>query len=177
MFKPSEIVSQKLLVTTAGVDMAKVLEKFNKDEKHLLAMGKFKIDGKSAKLVLEGDLTTNGVAENKWSNPTTGKTNTTCAVGIALSDEDLEFFESCQTTLGQLVGDDYELTTLVKNDIIYLKVKDKKVFNAMSNVKADKLFHGQKFATTVEFKFYINLKDEKAGVVLHPVKYVFEETD
>lgn len=161
------------LLSCAGVDMVKALAKFEKDEKHSLAMGKFKVDGKTIKLQLDGELSTNGVAENKWTNPTTNKATTTYSLGVALSDEDLEFFEKTANFLAEFVGGDYELTSLVKNDIIYLKAKDKKVFNAMSNVKADTLFHGQKVSVTVEFKFYINLKDEKAGIVLHPVKYAF----
>lgn len=176
MFKPSAITNEQVL-TIVGVDMAKATAKFEKDDKQLLQMGKFKLDSKSFKLSLDGELTTNGIAENKWTNPTTAKTTTTFSIGIALSDEDLEFFENQVNFLGSFVAaenEEYELTPLVKNDVIYLKVKDKKVFNAMANVKGDTLFHGQKVNVLVEFKFYINLKDLKAGLVLQPVKYVFE---
>lgn len=170
MSKPSEITST---LSCSGVDMQKALAKFEKDNKHSLEMGKFKVDGKTIKLQLDGELTTNGIAENKWTNSSTNKATTTYSLGLQLSDEDLEFFEKAANTLADFVGGDFELTSLVKNDIIYLKAKDKKVFNAMSNVKSDTLFHGQKVSVVVEFKFYINLKDEKAGVVLHPVKYNF----
>jgi hypothetical protein len=178
MFKPSEIKTHAFQVVPTGVDMAKSIAKFETDDKQQLQMGKFKIDNKSSKLVLEGELTTNGIAENKWSNSATGKSVITYSLGIRLSDEDLEFFETTQTTLGTFAGENYELTSIIKNDIVYLKCKDKKVFNAMSNVKCDTLFHGQKVTVTVDFKFYINLKDQKAGLVLHPVKYIFsQETD
>lgn len=170
MSKPSEISTASL--SCAGVDMAKALAKFENDSKRSLEMGKFKVDGKSIKLVLNGELTTNGIAENKWSSAT-GKSTVTHSLGLQLSEEDLSFFEEVANTLASFVGGDFELTSLVKNDVIYLKTKEKKVFNTMSNVKADKLFHGQKVEVVVEFKFYINLKDEKAGIVLHPVKYTF----
>lgn len=173
MFKPSEIIQNSYTLTCAGVDMAKAIQKFEKDNKHQLEMGKFKVEGKSVKLLLEGELTTNGMAENKWTNSVTNKSTTTLSLGIALDEEDLQFFEAAADALAIFVGDDYELTSLVKNDIIYLKAKDKKVFNAMSNTKSDTLFHGQKVSVVVEFKYYINLKDEKAGIVLHPVKYNF----
>jgi len=160
--------------------MAQASEKFQKDSKNSLAMGKFKVNGKTTKLILKGELTTNGIAENKWTN-SNGKSTVTHSLGIQLDDEDLMFFEEVANHLANFVGEDYELTSLVKNDVIYLKTKDKKVFNALSNLKADKLFHGQKVAVTVEFKFYINLADEKTGIVLTPVKYNFiaeeEEVD
>lgn len=161
------------LISCYGVNMIKAAEKFSNDSKHQLEMGKFKVDNKSVKLLLKGELTTNGIAENKWTNSSTNKATTTYSLGIQLSDEDFDFFEAAANCLALFVGDDYELTSLVKNDIIYLKAKDKKVFNAMSNVKADTLFHGQQVEAVVEFKFYVNLKDEKAGIVLHPVKYNF----
>lgn len=171
MSKPSEYLASTLICS--GVDMEKAKAKFEKDNKHSLEMGKFKSEGKTIKLQLDGELTTNGIAENKWTNTATNKATTTYSLGIQLSDEDLEFFEKTANTLADFVGGEYELTSLVKNDIIYLKAKDKKVFNAMSNVKADTLFHGQKMSVIVEFKYYINLKDDKAGIVLHPVKYNF----
>lgn len=170
MSKPSAIAITSL--SCAGVDMVKATEKYEKDKKHSLEMGKFKVDGKSIKLFLEGELTTNGIAENKWSNPS-GKSTVTYSLGIQLSEEDLSFFEEAANCLATFVGDNFELTSLVKNDVIYLKTKDKKVFNSMSNVKADTLSHGQKVVVTVEFKYYVHLKDEKAGIVLHPVKYNF----
>ena len=170
MSKPSEITLSTL--SCSGVDMAKAISKFENDSKHSLEMGKFKVDGRTIKIWVEGELTTNGIAENKWSN-STGKATVTYSLGIQLSEDDLTFFEGVANTLADFVGGDYELTSLVKNDVIYLKTKDKKVFNSMSNVKADTLFHGHKAAILVEFKYYINLKDEKAGIVLHPVKYTF----
>ena len=176
MFKPSLISSDCFEISCAGVDMEKAMKKFEKGGKQL-EMGKFKVDGKTVKLLLEGELTTNGLAENKWTNPTTNKSTTTHSLGISLDDDDLEFFESAANTLALFVGDDFELTSLVKNDIIYLKAKDKKVFNAMSNAKSDTICHGQKVSVIVEFKFYINLKDEKAGIVLHPVKYSFTKEE
>lgn len=168
---PAEIKIET--VSCSGVDMVKAIAKFEKDEKYSLQMGKFKVEGKTVKLKLLGELTTNGIAENKWSNPSSGKATTTYSLGLALDEEDLTFFEEAANALATFIPDSYELTSLVKNDIIYLKAKDKKVFNAMSNVKCDTLFHGQKVTVLVEFKFYINLQDEKAGIVLHPVKYTF----
>ena len=174
MSKPSEILNS--CITCTGVDMEKAVAKFQSNSKHSLEMGKFKVDGKTVKLLLEGELTTNGVAENKWSNAT-GKATVTHSLGIQLSEEDLSFFEKVANHLAEFVGGEYELTSLVKNEVIYFKIKDKKVFNANSNVKADTLFHGQKASILVEFKYYINLKDEKAGIVLHPVKYTFSSEE
>ena len=165
-------LSEISLVTCSGVDMAKVIQKYESDSKHSLAMGKFKADGKYQKIVLNGELTTNGIAENKWTNGTS-KPTISYSLGLQLSEEDLEFFEGVANNLATFVGDDFELTSLVKNDVIYLKTKDKKVFNSMSNVKADTLSHGQKVSVIADFKFYVNLKDQKAGIVLHPVKYTF----
>ncbi len=169
-------LSEISLVTCSGVDLAKATQKFESDTKRSLEMGKFKSDGKYQKLVLNGELTTNGIAENKWTNGTS-KATVTHSLGIQLSEEDLSFFEKVADILASFVGDEYELTSLVKNDVIYLKTKDKKVFNAASNVKADTLSHGQKVSVIVDFKFYINLKDQKAGIVLHPVKYTFTQDE
>lgn len=169
-------ISEISVVTCSGVDMAKTTQKYESDSKHSLAMGKFKSDGKYQKIILNGELTTNGIAENKWTNGTS-KPTTTYSLGIQLSEEDLEFFERVANNLATFVGDEYELTSLVKNDVIYLKTKDKKVFNSMSNVKADTLSHGQRVSIIVDFKFYINLKDQKAGIVLHPVKYTFMDDE
>lgn len=174
MFKPSSITSDKI-ITAVGVDMVKATAKFDKDPKQHLQMGKFKLDGKSFKLALDGELTTNGIAENKWTNPKTGKATTSFSIGIAISDEDLEFLDGVSNILVKLLHDpDYELTNIVKNDIIYLKVKDKEIFNELSNVTWPTLSHGQKFLVVLDLKFYINFKDLKAGLVLQPVKYVFD---
>ena len=168
-FTPSQL--SKSTLTTTGVDIKKAQSKFE-DGGAAFVMGNFKANGKSFKLKLVASVTSNGITENKWTN--NGKDSVTHSLGIKLEDDELEGVTELETFLATLIPDNFEITTVIKNnEILYPKVKDKKTFEALSNIKALQVVSGTECDILANLKFYRSFKDEKAGLVIQPVKYVF----
>lgn len=163
-------------VTASGINIEKAKTKYEETRK-FLEMGKIKVDNKPFHLDLVGEVTTQGIAENKWEDKASGTTITKLSLGFSFSnDEDLANMELFLKAVEDFCDPDFELTSPVKdNDIIYFQIKDLKNFNAMSNKKSPAIRNSQAVTVTCNVKFYMNFKDKKAGYVLQPIKFVFED--
>lgn len=161
---------------TMNFDMEKATQKYEKSSSNFIALGQCKDNGKSLKIYIEGELITHGIAENKFNN--SGKSVTSYSLGVSLEDPTVLFLDELTSKVGIVAsifpGESYTISNPVKDDVIYLKVKDKKTFKDFSNVKPEGLVRGQKVKVLLDVKFYVNLKDSKAGLTLQPLKYEFE---
>ena len=163
-------------ITASGINIEKSEAKYIATRK-FLEMGKLKLDNKPFQLELIGEVTTQGIAENKWEDKATGITTTKLSLGfIFINDEDLANMDLLTKAVEDFCPPDYELTNPVKdNDIIYFNIKDTKQFDTMSNKKSKAIRNSQAVTVTCLVKFYMNFKTKTAGYVLHPTKYVFED--
>jgi len=163
-------------ITASGINIEKAEVKY-KETRKFLEMGKLKMDNKPFQVELIGEVTTQGIAENKWEDKSTGGTVTKLSLGFAFTnDEDLVNMELFSKAVEDFCPPDFELTSPVKdNDIIYFNIKDLKQFDTMSNKKSKSIRNSQVVTVSCIVKFYMNFKDHKAGYVLHPTKYVFED--
>lgn len=171
---PSQIFSKS--VTAYGINIEKAEIKY-KETKKFLEMGKMKLDNKPFHLELIGEVTTQGIAENKWEDKASGTTTTKLSLGFSFTnDEDLANMELFLKAVENYCPDDFELTSPVKdNDIIYFQIKDIKNFNAMSNKKSPSIRNSQAVSVKCNVKFYMNFRDKKAGYVLQPIMFFFED--
>ena len=183
---PAQIADDKTLAIY-NVDIKKSLANYEDTGKNFLAMGTFKIDNAPFKVVLRGELTTDGI--------TTAEFNKTPSYSFGLrleSNDDLEAFEHVTNKVVEFIGEtveggeDWELTRFVKDDKLYIKLKavDRKRFSVISNVKLDPkklgdsgLFRGQKVTVTGELGVYFNLVDKKAGITFAARKLSFEKEE
>ena len=163
-------------VTATGINIEKSKAKYEATRK-FLEMGKIKVDNKPFHLELVGEVSTQGISESKWEDKETGTTSTKSSLGFAFAnDEDLANMELFSKAVEDFCDPDFDLTSPVKdNDIIYFQIKDIKQFDAMSNKKSKQIRNSQAVTVTCNVKFYMNFKDKKAGYVLQPVKFVFED--
>lgn len=183
---PSSLVSQKNL-KIVNIDLNKAMTRYVDTGKGFIGMGTFRINKNAFKLVLKGELTTNGIAVNEFNKIPN------YSLGIQLDEEkDLEAFEKLNNLLAEFLEDafpdtdEWDLNRVVKDDRIYLKLKvdGKKNFQFNSNIKLTPknlsdsgLFRGQKVEVTAEIAPYFNFEDKKAGLSISPraVKFDVEE--
>lgn len=182
-FSPSEAAKDENLTIT-NIDLIKALTKYEDNGKNWLSMGSLRMGKNAFKLVLTGELTTNGVTASEF-----GKVMA-YSFGFRFDhEEDLEAFQKFNDLIIQFIEDqdqkvdDWDLTNIVKDDKIYIKLKTnhKKTFQVISNVKIDPkrladsgLYRGQKVEVIAEVSVYFNLLDKKAGLVLGPRKITFD---
>lgn len=182
-YSPSEIVKDDDLQIT-NLDLVKALTKYEDTGKNWLSMASLRIGKNSFKLVMAGELTTNGITTAEF-----GKV-ISYSFGFRFNDEDdLQAFEKLNDLIIQYLEDqnqkvdEWDITNLVKDDKIYIKLKTnhKKTFQVISNVRIDPkrlqdapLFRGQKVEVIAEVSIYFNLVDKKAGIVLGARKITFD---
>lgn len=182
-FAPSEIAKDENLAI-ANLDLIKALTKFEDTGKSWLSMGSLRTGKNAFKLVLAGELTTNGITTSEF-----GKVMS-YSFGFRFDDEeDLQAFEKFNDLLIRFLEDqnqkteDWDITNIVKDDKIYIKLKTnhKKTFQILSNVKLDPkrlqdsgLYRGQKVEVIAEISAYFNLVDKKAGIVLGARRLTFD---
>ena len=176
MIDPITPAQIKAPVVATGINIEKAKVKYTSEKKYL-EMGKIKLDGKPFLLELVGEVTTQGIAENEFEDKKTGKSIKKYSLGFQFANEDdlgnMDLFYKAVETYCPA---EFEFTSPVKdNDIIYFNIKDLKQFNDMANKKHKTVSSGDFVTITSQVKFYMNFKDEKAGYVLHPTKYVFSE--
>jgi hypothetical protein len=176
MIEPTTPASISAPVTASGINIEKSEAKYIATRK-FLEMGKIKLDNKPFQLELLGEVTTQGIAENKWEDKATGTTTTKLSLGFSFTnDEDLANMDLFNKAVEDFCPPDFDLTNPVKdNDIVYFNIKDAKQFDAMSNKKHKAIRNGQAVTINCLVKFYMNFKTKTAGYVLHPTKYVFED--
>lgn len=180
---PSELVKDETLAIT-NLDLTKALTKYEDSGKNWLSMGSVRLGKTSFKLVLTGELTTNGITSSEF-----GKV-IAYSFGFRFdNEEDLEAFEKLNEMIVRFLEeqnqkpDDWDLTNIVKDDKIYIKLKTnhKKTFQVLSNVKLDPkrladigIYRGQKVEVIAELSVYFNLLEKKAGIVLGARKLTFD---
>ena len=181
--QPEQIVANENL-QIANLDLAKAAAKYEDTGKGFLAMGALRLGKSAFKTVLKGELTTNGIACNEFNKVFN------YSLGLQFESEaDLEAFQKLNDFIIKFLEtqnqktDDWELTNVVRDDRIYIKLKtnQKKAFQVLSNVKLDPkklqdtgLYRGQKVEVIAELGIYFNLVDKKAGVTISPRRITFE---
>lgn len=179
---PAQFVKQST-VKIANCDIKKALAKFEENGKNFLALGTFKSDKTNIRTMLKGELISDGISSIEFNRVPS------YSLGIRLeNDEDLEAFEEfnniLSSTLAEAGCEDWELTNVLKDDKVYIKLKvvDKKRFAILSNIKLDPkklrdagIYRGQKVTVFGEMGIYCHLTDKKAGVTFNARKIVFEE--
>lgn len=172
-------------VSIANVDLEKSFAKFEDNDKNFLAMGSLKANKTSVKIMLQGELVTEGISGTDF-----GKT-TSYSFGLRLENsEDIDAFETLNEKLADYLHNanqkDWELSKLLRDDRIYIKIKlvDKKRFAILSNVKLDPkklsdsgLYRGQKVTVHGELGVYFNIPEKKAGVTFSARKVNFEKDE
>lgn len=180
---PTQITENKKL-QILNLDLVKSLTKYEDTGKGFLTMGALRINKQAFKTHLKGELTTNGIACNEFNK------TPNYSLGLQFEDEsDLEAFQKLNDLIIKFLKeqhqkpDDWDLTNLVKDDRIYIKLKtnQKKTFQVLSNVKLDPkrlqesgLYRGQKVEIVAELAVYFNLVDKKAGITISPRRLTFE---
>lgn len=183
---PSALASQKNL-KIVNIDLNKAMTRYVDTGKGFIGMGTFRINRNAFKLVMKGELTTNGIAVNEFNKIAN------YSIGIQLDEEkDLEAFEKLNNMLAEFLEDafpnseEWDLNRIVKDDRVYLKLKidGKKNFQFNSNIKLTPknlsdsgLFRGQKVEVTAEIAPYFNFEDKKAGLSISPRIIKFDVDD
>jgi len=139
-------------------------------------------DGKKPlRVVLKGELATDGINSKVFSN------GTSYTFGLKLSDnDDTEAINSIVSDLIAKTG--FETTPLVQDDDrMFVKLqldKTKKKFAAKSNIKLDikklddlDLYRGQNVEVFAEIGAWYNKTDGKAGILLKVTKVDFEQDE
>jgi hypothetical protein len=180
---PADAVSDENL-QIVNLDLNKALAKYEDTGKGWLTMASLRINKSAFKLLLTGELTTNGISCTEF-----GKVMS-YSFGFRFENEDdLQAFEKLNELIisfleaqNQTIAE-WDITNVVKDDKIYIKLKtnQKKTFQVLSNVKIDPkrlqdsgLYRGQKVEVVAELGIYFNLNDKKAGITLSPRRLSFD---
>jgi hypothetical protein len=142
-------------------------------------------DGKKPlRVLLKGELTTNGITSKDFNN------STVYSFGLKLSNsEDSEAMNSIIENVGKLSG--LETKPMVdEDDRMFIKLQyddKKKKFAAKSNIKLDAkklddldLYRGQNVEVYAEIGAWYNKNDEKdvkAGIIIRVTKLEFEQDE
>jgi hypothetical protein len=149
-------------------------------EKSFIKLFKFKDEeNKNLKVTLVGTVTTNGISVNSWED------RKNFSIGFRFdNDEEITFVEKFLELITKFIGDDYEVKSPLKDDLLYLKLKTKDNTSfapTKSNLKlspkkpADSVYQGQSLKATCEFSIYVNFKDKNAGLLITPLELTFDE--
>lgn len=166
---PTDIDSSNLTLYKFNFDLAQAA--FESDSDKFLHLASTKYKNKVFKLVLDGEITTNGINVADFpGNPH--------SLGFRFTnDDDQAAMESLGNLLSDLdVDDKWDVKDLIKNDVIYLKLKlskDKSKYAFSSDVKLDPKkphdspFHrNQQVEVSVNLNAYFNFKDKMMGLSL-----------
>jgi hypothetical protein len=182
---PNQVAQHKSL-HIANVDLKKSLSNYEDNGKSFLAMGAFKCEKTPIKIVLKGELTTDGITCAEFNKIPS------YSFGLRLeNNDDLDAFEMLSEKITEFISDsntddDWELTRFVKDDKLYIKLKliDRKRFGVLSNIKLDPkklgdsgLYRGQRVSVFGELGVYFNLPDKKAGITFAARKLAFEKEE
>ncbi len=152
--------------------------------KHFLASSAFKLDGKPLVISFDGTLSSDRILVSEFDG------SESYSLPIELEDDDqLALFSTFSTTLADHLatvedGNCWNLTEIVKEDKIYLKIKFPKnqknpAFKSnvvINNKKINdtKIFQGQKVTVTANVNFYFNFATQVAGASLTIRSLMFE---
>lgn len=159
-------------------DLAKGEKSFEENgSKRKIGIAKFKTDGRATIVSLKGQICTNGICVNEFSN---GKVY---SLGFRFeTDDELENFNKFNEKLVDFVDQDYSCLNIVKDEVLYLKLKlknDKKGFLVESNKKLDPKKpsdfpqSGDEVVVKAEVSAFFNFEDKKCGVLLNLKSFDF----
>lgn len=161
-------------------DYDKCVEEFAKNEKKLIRVFHYTVNKSNFQISMDGEVVTNGVSVTTWDNG-----NTSYSLGVKFTNEVV--YEKLETLLLDAVAKvptDWDVTPIIKEEILYIKLKpknDKKTFALKSNIKLEiKKIHeaditrGQEVKATFSVAMYFNMKQKKAGVVLTVTELIFQ---
>lgn len=169
-------------LSISGFDLPKCSSDYDSDPvKKRIRIFNLKFSKSIFKVTLSGEVTTNGIAVNSWDGGAS-----TYSIGLRFTDSnDYQNFEKIIDFLISNLNDSWDLTNVIKDEIIYLKLKpsnDKKTFGVKSNVKLDPkkpnecaITQGQGVTVVAELGVYLNMEDSKAGVTIKPISFTFDE--
>lgn len=127
------------------------------------------------------EVTTNGISCNTWENG--GKAY---SLGIRLSDESYyAHIDELVQKLAEKLPEEFKVTSPVKDEIIYLKLKlkkDEKTFLTKTNIKltaakyqeAD-ITRTQEVQAKLEFFSYVDISNQRAGISITAIDLQFIE--
>ena len=127
------------------------------------------------------EVTTNGISSNTWENG-----GTTYSLGIRLIDEEhYAHIDALVQKLAEKLPEEFEVTSPVKDEIIYLKLKlkkDGKTFLTKTNIKltaakyqeAD-ITRTQEVQAKLEFFSYVDISNQRAGISITAIELQFIE--
>lgn len=167
---PSDIDSTSLSLYKFNFDLAQAA--YDSDDSKFLHVASTKYKSKVFKLILKGEITTNGINVADFpGNPH--------SVGFRFTnDEDSANLESLTDLLRDLneADDNWDVKDLLKNDVIYLKLKlskDKTKYAFSSDIKLDPkkphdspLHRHQQVEVSANLNAYFNFKDKMMGLSL-----------
>lgn len=166
---PSEIDETNVQLYKFNVDLAQAA--YESDNDRFLHLASTKYKNKVFKLILKGEITTNGINVADFpGNPH--------SLGFRFTnDEDQVHFENLQTVLADLnLDDNWDLKDTIKNDVLYLKLKlskDKSKYAFSSDVRLDPkkphespLHRHQQIEVSANLNAYFNFKEKMMGLSL-----------
>lgn len=164
---PSEVQTKNLAFHKFDFELAKGA--YESEEDRFLQIASTKYNNKVFKLILKGELTTNGVNVADFpGNPH--------SIGFQFTnDEDMMGMESL-TDLFKNLDESWDVKELIKKDVLYLKLKlakDKTKYAFSSDIKLDPkkphdapLHRHQQVEISVSVNAYFNFKENIAGISL-----------
>ncbi len=159
----------------------KLSKQYETDEKKGLKTFPITIEGKSLIENFQAEVTTNGISAHSWDNGITSY-----SLGIRLIDEDYYgHIDRLVQKLAEKLPDDFETTSPVKGESIYLKLKlkaDKKTFTTKTNIKINAgkyqeadITRTQDLMAKLEFFAYVDISNKRAGIAVTPIELTFQE--
>lgn len=147
---------------------------FQKNAMKKISVGKFKKDSKLVEVVIEGEVSTNGISSNKFG------TKSVYSIGVRIEDLAVDVaLDQLRLSIGDKlpseIAPEFTYSPVMKDDIIYFKLKpsaNNREFVVKSNMKLDmkKLADyppsGTICQVTCQVQGWVNLEDKKYGVML-----------
>ena len=181
IIKPEDFVTTPSV--TLDFDYDKIAKKYETKPEKFLYVVDWKQEKSRLQIIINGELSTNGIAVNEFLN--NGKKVANYSLGIRLEDAAIESIQLLNVKLASYFPPNFEFTDSLKDDIIYLKLKpqpDRKSFGVISNVKLDPkkigetpISAGTTVSITCDVSAYVNLNDYKAGIVYKIAEINFED--
>ena len=170
LLTPTQIISAETL-SVGNPELKKAFKKFDSNPSAFLLAGSLKLGKSTFRTNFNGTITTNGINCMEFDK------KQHYSLGFSfLNESDTEDFEKFEAPLYayllSLCLDDWTVTTPLKDDKIYFKLKYKKrALNAKTNIKVDlkklddlDVERNQKVQVIATASYYFNLKDRKAGI-------------
>ena len=145
---------------------------------HKLFLSEGNCTPKVFRMKFDGRICTPGINGRDFGSGKTKKT--VFSLGIIPDDKVLETFSLLEENTCASTAPDFELTSIIKNDRMYLKLKlDGKQFQAKSNIPLSPkkngcgVSYGDSVTVIAEASLYVNIAESKVGITLNVMKLDF----